>query len=215
MQMGNQHVQRCSPSATIRETEVKTTARYHLTQASMATKEQTANTRRWGSGEKGRWHTAGGKASWCSARGKQYPTTQHVHAWACIGKKQKTRTWKDTRIPVSAAALFTTAISCAETSVSTSVQLWKIRVSNAWSFLGSSSVPSSIYLPRCWQQTPRAEEHLNICQRAPSCPLLTTASVTHQLYTEVLDPCRNFQIKSWRLKERPWVDNCWKWAMKR
>ena len=96
---------------------------------------------------------------------------------------------------VRSSAIYNSHKLCGDISVHQCPTL-KIRVSNAWSFLGSSSVPSSIYLPRCWQQTPRAEEHLNICQRAPSCPLLTTASVTHQLYTEVLDPCRNFQIKS-------------------
>ena len=54
MQMGNRHVQRCSPLIMIRETKVKTTARHHLTQVTMAiTKEQTGNKSWWGSGDKG------------------------------------------------------------------------------------------------------------------------------------------------------------------
>ena len=74
MQMAKKHMKRCSISLTIREMQIKTTMRCHLTPARMAIiHKSTDNTcRREGVEKKEPSYAVGGNVNWCNHCGEQY-----------------------------------------------------------------------------------------------------------------------------------------------
>ena len=71
IQMGSRHLKRYSMALIIREMQIKTTMRYHLTPVRMAITNKSTNKKCWwGCGQKGMLLLCGGNADWCTHFGK-------------------------------------------------------------------------------------------------------------------------------------------------
>jgi hypothetical protein len=71
--MARKHMKKCSSSLAIKEMQIKTTLRFHLTPVRIAIIRNTTNKRCCEDvGKKEPSYTTGGNASWCNHSGKKF-----------------------------------------------------------------------------------------------------------------------------------------------
>ena len=82
VRMANKPLERCSSKLIIREMQIKTTMRDHLTLIRMGIiKKSTNNKWRRGCGEKGTLYTFGENVNWCSHYGDPQKTKKRASIW--------------------------------------------------------------------------------------------------------------------------------------